>query len=296
MNNGVIITADWHLRNTVPSCIDATFTEWMNIQKEALAKIIDIAVGNNASGIYHCGDVFHSERTTSFECIQMVQDFAKECDACGIDFFIVAGNHDELNHSTSNLHKSAIGILFKSKYIYDMNNSKKSIIHGCNFDIDDYDGYENIAKHILCIPKEQKSDFIECETPETLLVKYSKSKRIFLGDYHRNFVYKSSDDRYVINPGCLTKQAADFESYCCGVYYVRLDSNTEVKWCPVNIEQKFVRNGGSVKVDKSVDDFVNGIKKESVTLDFIGTLRNELAAQKKDVQDKVEGWIENIGQ
>ena len=68
-----------------------------------------------------------------------------------------------------------------------------------------------------------------------------------------------------------------------------------VKWCPVNIPQKFVKNS-SKKSDKTIDDFVNGIQRETVTLDFISTLRNESESQKKPVKEKVDSWIEEIGE
>ncbi len=288
----VLTFADLHLRDTVPSCVDATHEEWMKIQRDALTKVYDIAVDNHVDEVYAGGDIFHSNATASFECITMFQEFAEALSAMDIRVRILAGNHDLPNHSSTNLNKSAVGVLFNSEYIWDM---KGSVIRGCNFDEDDYAGCKAIFKHVLCIPENEKPSFIECETPETLLTKFKSARFIFTGDYHRNFVHKSLDNRYVINSGCLTKQASDFADYETGVYVSNLET-CDVKWCPVNIKQKFVKNGISVKTDKSVEDFVSGIKKESVTLDFIGTLRNELTAQKKDVQDKVEGWIENIGQ
>lgn len=288
----VLTFADLHLRDTVPSCVDATHEKWMEIQRNALLKVYQIAVNNHVAEVYVGGDIFHSNATASFECITMFQDFAKLLDGNGIRVRICAGNHDLPQHSSSNVDKSAIGVLFNSDCIFDM---KSSVIRGCNFDENDYNGFKAIFKHVLCIPEKDKPPFVECETPQSLLDKYKFARFFFTGDYHRNFVYRSLDNRYVINSGCLTKQASDFEDYETGVYITDLET-CDVKWCPVNIEQKFVKNGNSVKVDKFVEDFVSGIKKESVTLDFIGTLRNELSAQKKDVQDKVEEWIENIGQ
>jgi len=289
----VLTFADLHLRDTVPSCVDATHDEWMGIQRDALEKVLQIAVDNHVDEVCVGGDIFHSNATASFECITMFQIFSRNLADSGIVTRIMAGNHDLPQHSSTNVNKSAIGVLLNSDCIFDM--KEDSVIRGCNFDEEDYDGCKAIFKHVLCIPEKDKSPFVECETPETLLNRYKSSRFIFTGDYHRNFVYKGLDNRYVINSGCLTKQASDFADYETGVYVSDLET-CDVKWCPVNIGQKFVRNGGSAKADKSVEDFVSGIKKESVTLDFIGTLRNELAAQKKDVRDKVEGWIENIGQ
>ena len=68
-------------------------------------------------------------------------------------------------------------------------------------------------------------------------------------------------------------------------------------WVPVNIPQKFNHNGEIKKeMDKNIENFVTGIKKESVTLDFISSLKNELPNHEKPVQEKVEDWIKEIGQ
>jgi DNA repair exonuclease SbcCD nuclease subunit len=289
----VLTFADLHLRDTVPSCVDATHEEWMRIQRDALEKVLQIAVDNRVDEVLVGGDIFHSNATASFECITMFQIFSQNLADSGIITRIMAGNHDLPQHSSTNVNKSAIGVLLNSDCILDMKGD--SVIRGCNFDEDDYKGCKAIFKHVLCMPEKDKPSFVECETPQTLLDKYKSARFIFTGDYHRNFVYKSLDERYVINSGCLTKQASDFEDYETGVYIVDLET-CDIRWCSVNVEQKFVRNGSSVKADKSVEDFVSGIKKESVTLDFIGTLRNKLDGQKKDVKDKVEEWIENIGQ
>ena len=287
-----IVTADWHLRSTVPSCLDMSETEWIYVQQSALNAIENIAIENKLD-VFVVGDLFHSYKTTSFGIIQMVQNLAVHLYSYGLSLYVLFGNHDLKFHSSENVDISAVGILLKSVNIYPI--SRFDNVSAPNFDEDDVE-CEYMFKHTLCLPKK---DFafsnVEYVYPEKLLSDFKKCNFFFTGDYHRNFVHRSLDDRYVINSGCLTKQASDFEDYETGVYIVDLES-CEIKWCPVNIEQKFVKNGSISKVDKSIEDFVSGIKKESVTLDFIGTLRNELDGQKKDVKEKVEEWIENIGQ
>lgn len=296
----LLITSDWHLRGTVPSCVDATPTEWMDIQRQALEKVKSIALREGVSAILCGGDIFHSDASTTFECVTMVQRFAKdlreesskERGYPGILFYILSGNHDLPYHSSENLDKAAVGILYNSDNVGDMETD--CFVKGCNFDRDDYEGREAIFKHVLTIPKEQVPFGVECETPESLLEKYP-AKWVFTGDYHHNFHYEK-DGRHVINAGCLTKQAADFENYHTGVYIVDIDSET-VAFQLVDIPQKFVKNGGKSKAaDKSVEDFANSIKRESVTLDFISELREKSRTQKEAVKEKVGGWIEKIGQ
>lgn len=286
----VLTFADLHLRSTVPSCVDATSAEWMDIQQKALDKVVEIAVEHNVDSVYVGGDIFHTENTTSFKCITTFQNFAKTLYDKDIKTRVIFGNHDLKYHSSIYLNEGAAGIILNSNYIFDM---KDSPIKGCNFDEDDYEGCYAMFKHILCIPSKDKPDFIDCETPESLLKKYYPATFIFTGDYHRNFVYENNGS-FVINSGCLTKQASDFKDYETGVYVTDLNSHT-VEWCPVNIEQKFVENGRK-DVDKSIMTFVDNVKQQEVNLDFMTALKNKLLKQEECVQDKVNSWIERVGQ
>ena len=172
MTNKVLTTADWHIRSTVPSCMDMSQSEWMDLQKHALEQIVEIACNEKVEGVYVGGDLTHSEPSTSFECIHLIQWVAQTLAANGIKFRIMTGNHDSLYHSSSNIYKSAIGVIMESKDVCLMN-TLDTLIHGCNFDVDKYDGYDKIFKHVLCMPEEVKLPMINCETPQTLLERYS---------------------------------------------------------------------------------------------------------------------------
>lgn len=291
-----LITADWHIRGTVPRCVEATPEEWMEIQKKALEKIEQIAVENHVDEIYIGGDLFHSLAATTNECIYIVQMFCKRMyDEHHIVVRIMAGNHDLPNHSSTNIPKSPIGVLLNSFAVFNMAD-ENSRIKGCNFDEDNYGDAEMIFKHTLTIPKKDiPFADIQCETPESLLEKYPNAKWIFTGDYHKHFEHNNLEGRHVINPGCLTKQASDFEDYETGVYVIDIEKEI-VKWCPVNVEQEFNHNGETKKeLDAAIENFVTGIKKESVTLDFIESVKKELPNHEKEVQDKVNYWIEETG-
>jgi len=287
-----MITADWHMRSTVPSCLEMTQEQWMELQKKVLEEVERIAVENYVDEIYIGGDLFHSENTASNECIYLLQMFCRRMyDEHHIVVRIMAGNHDLPNHSSSNIPKSAIGVLLNSYAVFNMADGR---IKGCNFDEDNYGDSEMIFKHTLTIPSRDKPDFMECETPETLLQKYPKAKWIFTGDYHRNFEYHL-DGRHVINSGCLTKQASDFEDYTNGVYIVDIKKE-ETKFVPLDIEYKFNHNGQAKKeLDETMEAFVAGIKKENVTLDYVSSLKNESKNHEVPVQEQIDNWIERSG-
>lgn len=288
-----LITADWHIRSTVPSCIEATPEEWMKFQKKSVARVGEIAKEYKVDEINIGGDLFHSEQTASNECIYLLQEFVKGMDYCNIPVYILAGNHDLPQHSSNNIPKSAIGVLLNSKSVRNMSYDTSSI-KGCNFDEDNYGDAKLIFKHVLTIPSKDKPDFIECETPESLLERYSSSQFIFTGDYHKNFHYVSNH-RHVVNSGCLMRQAADFEDYTPGVYIVDTESE-DVNFVPIGLEQKFNHNGYEKKaLDQTIENFVEGIKAEDVTLDYVSSLRNEAKNHDKGIQDKIDCWIEQSG-
>lgn len=289
----ILSTADWHIRSTVPGCLDMSVSDWMDFQRKSLERIKEIAVEHHVCEVDVGGDLFHSEQTASNECIFLIQDFAREMDELNIPVFIMAGNHDLPHHSSSNISKSAIGVLLNSKCIRNMG-SDAGYVKGCNFDIDDYGSSKYIFRHVLTVPSRDKPDFLECETPESLLMRYPDAMIIFTGDYHRRFEHHDIV-RHVFNSGCLTRQASDFEDYSPGVYVVDLEDGSS-EFVEIGLEQKFNHNGQEKKdINEAVENFVAGIKKENVTLDFVGSLRNEVKNHEKEIQDRVGDWIERSG-
>ena len=290
----ILCSSDWHLRSTVPSCLDYTQPEWINIQKTALNRLLKIAEDNECEAIFCDGDVFHSEPTASFEVIQLAQDFAINCVKSKIQLFVLAGNHDLPCHNSDNLSKAAMGVFLKSNGVRQMTKGTSDVFCGCNFDEDDYGDYPVIIKHVLTMPSNEKPDYIDCETPESLLEKYPKARFILTGDYHRYFEYHI-DGRNVINPGCLTIQASDFEGYEPSVFVIDTDENTTER-IEIGIDYVFNHNGEVKKeLDKSIEDFVNHIKKQDVTLDYITSLKNAASCYPEAMQNKILEWITRSG-
>ena len=267
-----IITADWHIRNTRPRCrID---NDWQETQRMALAKVMKVAI-DKKSPVLVVGDIFHSNSDTSFECIQLVQQMADKLGG----LYILAGNHDLPYHSSENLDKSAIGVLLNSNNVHlikdyltkwNLEQEYPYIISAGNFDEEDDERAEIVFKHVLTIPSEDKPDFVDCETPETLLEKFPNAKWVFTGDYHKNFHYEKKG-RHVINSGCLLRQASDFKNYQCGVYYVDTDENI-VEFIPIIDNEELIDDSYITKEnerEKRIDDFVDKLKNtQSVSFDF----------------------------
>ena len=271
----LIITADWHIRATRPRCrID---NDWLETQRKALREVLKIFDEKNAP-IMVVGDLFHSNSDVSFECLNMVQKVADYANG----LYILAGNHDLPYHNSENIDKSAIGVLFNSENIFKIEDFFNKIpdanYSACNFDEEDNEYAEIVFKHILTIPQEDKPDFVDCETPETLLKKFPKAKWIFTGDYHHNFHYEKNG-RHVINSGCLLRQASDMKDYQCGVYFVDTDEEI-VEFIPIIDNEDLIDDSYILQENERnerIESFVDKLKKtKGVSLDFVDNVQNEM--------------------
>lgn len=282
----LLITGDWHIRYTVPICLDLSETDWLELQKSVLDNIVNIAIKNDVDDILIGGDVFHSMSSSNYQCINLVLDFAKNCYDNDIGVVIIAGNHDLPYHNSENLDKSPIGILFKSKYIksgYDYD-----IVDMRNFDDDNYTDCQFMFKHILTLP-ENNNNFFECETPETLLSKY-KADVIFTADYHKNFNI-AVDDRRVINAGCITCQNKEFKNYEFGVYVFDTDTkNAEF----VKLEKQDYKFSDNSKVElKAMSDFVNEVKDlQNDNIDFLSLLSLRVEKENETIKQKIKNYVD----
>ena len=281
----MIITADWHIRNTRPRCrIDE---DWIKTQQKALNQIAEICENKNAP-LMVVGDIFNSNSDTSFECINMVQKLA---DRIG-GIYILAGNHDLIYHSSENIDKSAIGVLLQSENVFKIEDYSDEF-SAPNFD-EERNSMVYMFIHTLTIPSKDKPDFIQCETPESLLEKYPTAKWIFTGDYHKNFVYEKND-RYVINPGCLIRQVSDMKNYQSGVYFV--DTEKEIiEFIPIIDNEELVNDEYIIRENERegrIESFVNKLKDvESVSLDFIDNVEKALLVN--EIDEKLKDCVKEL--
>lgn len=282
----LIITADWHIRATRPRCrVD---NDWIETQRKALNQIVKISKEKKAP-VMVVGDLFHSNSDVSFECIQMVQKMADELG----ELYILAGNHDLPYHSSENLDKSAIGVLLNSNNVHlikdyltkwNLEQEYPYIISAGNFDEEDDERAEIVFKHVLTILKDDKPDFVDCETPETLLEEFPNAEWIFTGDYHHNFHYEKNG-RHVVNSGCLLRQASDFKDYQCGVYFVDMDKNI-VEFVPIIDKEQFVDDTYILKQnerEERIERFVDKLNDtKNVSLDFVDNVKKAILQNKLD--------------
>ncbi len=286
-----VITADWHLRATMPRC--RTDKDWYNTQEKALNQILDFA-NEKKCPIFVVGDIFHTVGDTSFYCVSMVQKIAKKCRE---GLYILAGNHDLPYHSTENINRSAVGVLLRSKGILKIKDYFQSIeyedVSAGNFD-EETENCKIIFKHILCFP-DMKSlpPNVDALTAKDLLEQYDKAEWIFTGDYHKNFHYEKNN-RHVINPGCLLRQAVDFKDYQPGFYFVDTDKNI-VEFNPIIDKEDFIDDTYILREkekEERIEAFANKVGEiETVSLDYIENVNKAIKTS-----DLSEELIETINE
>ncbi|NLM00810.1 MAG: hypothetical protein GX220_05080 [Treponema sp.] len=286
-----ILTADWHLRASRPRCrID---NDWIETQRNAINQVYKIAL-KKKSNVIIVGDIFNSNSDTSFQCIQLVQDFAKKLADDGLSCYVLAGNHDLLYHSTENIKKSAVGILLESKNIFLIKElfETKYLLSGekinysaSNFDESDNKHAEMVFKHTLCFP-DMKSipPNVDAFTAKELTEEFPNATWIFTGDYHHNFYYEKNG-KHVVNPGCLLRQAVDFKDYQCGVYFIDTDYEI-VDFIPIIDNEQFVDDNYILKQEERterIESFVDKLKNtKNISLDFIDNVKKAMKSNNFD--------------
>lgn len=283
----MIVTADWHLKATMPRC--RKDKNWIETQRKILSQVRKLA---RKAPIFVVGDIFDSNSDTSFEIISLVQEIASEMG----DLYILAGNHDLPYHSSENINKSAVGILLKSDFIHPIKHITKfekdswgHSISASNFDEeDDYDA-EIVFKHTLTLP--EKNPLFESETPETLVEKFPNAKWIFTGDYHKAFDVKVNGC-HVVNPGCLIREKSDFKDYQCGVYYVDTEEEI-VEFIPIIDDEELVDDSHIMvqnEREERIDNFISALKKsKSFTLNFTENVDNAIV--ENDFSEELKNTI-----
>lgn len=285
-----VLTADWHLRSQRPRC--RKDEDWITTQKNALKQILDVAIDKNCD-VFVVGDIFHSHSETTFEIVQMVQNFAKELGKHDLSLYVLFGNHDLRFHSSTYIDKSAVGILLKSDNIYPI--SVFEDVSAPNFDEIPDENAKYLFIHVLCFP-DMKSmpPNVNAVCAKDLLEEIPTANWIFTGDYHRNFHYEWKG-RHVVNSGCLLRQASDMKDYQCGVYFIDTDAEI-VEFIPIIDDEELVDDSYIVEEkerDERIEGFLSKLSEtKGISLDFADNVERALLAC--DLEEGVKDMVREL--
>ncbi len=287
-----ILTADWHIRESIPVCRTDNF---YRTQKRKLEWIAELSQEYEIPVIL-AGDLFHKWKTSpQLEAMTIettnnfhINDF--------FSLFCVPGNHDLPKHSLKEISKSSYFVLQKSSVLNDCTlkdtiYSKKSnidyiYVHPFPFgteiqNVEKEDDTLNICvAHQLTYDSKKPWANCKADSAKKLLKKYDGYDLIVTGDNHQSFVteYKG---RLLVNPGCITRQTGAFVDFKPSVYVWYSDNTVERKYIP--IEKDVINRDHLKKVEErneKLDAFIIELEKRQkqnedyeYLMDFVENLK-----------------------
>jgi len=290
-NPTLIITSDWHLRDSNPVC------RTDNFQKAQWNKIKQIYYLSYELGIpvYHAGDLFEHWKTSPYllnKTIHYLSPF-------GMDYIhTIIGNHDMPQHCIDNMDKSGLQTLFECGIInkledqmdwgtYPKECACKNIYYGHHKE-------QNKRKVIFChiMTYKGKKPWPGCSDPECQEVfdLFPEADLIVTGHNHKTFTAKKGN-QLLVNPGSLTRHKADqIEHKPCVFLYDAQQHKLKRHYLDI---EKDVINRDHLEIKKNKDKRINAfIEKLSNEWDLDLSFEDNLEKVFQD--EKVSKRIKNI--
>lgn len=291
----LIVTADWHLREDKPRCrIDE---DWLETQRKAVQFVYSTAKDREAD-VAIVGDIFGLERSIVHPSIvNMFLDIALKSDA---NTYVLAGNHDLPYHNWEYVGASSYGLLAS---MCSMPMSKIKSLSEIGMAANFRCSIEGACEKFVFVHELVFRDIIpyraKGRTAQELLDEFKNADYVFIGDNHRHFVFKSND-RIVINPGCLIRQASDFKEYQSVIVFV--DTNKEELEIITVPDNEALVDDAYIQNEKERDDHFGALVRrletgDNISFSFIDELRKEMNESKELLGGAfyfIQGLIEEV--
>lgn len=282
-----IITADLHLRDTVPVC---RIDNYLEAQNKKLAFIKDLVLKNNCPLIV-AGDVFHKAKSSPY-VEKIALEFFKD-----INCIVIPGQHDLLYHKLSFLNQSSYGVLFI------LNNKDKIKFYSVEFEDWLSITIENkkfAIGHMFMSKPNDKQDFIIAGKDYNDYFKKLRSLHvdvIITGDNHKPFIVEN--DYYIhINPGSMMRMTANQIDYNPMVLVLFSDLSYETIYLPIEegvVDRLYLDE--VKKKDDKIEAFVNRVSMDyDLDIDFLNNLRMFLNNNKirKGVVEEINNVLSEV--
>lgn len=284
----LIISSDYHLSEKKPRCrLDE---DWLKTQESHL-DFIATTSNKYKSPVCIVGDIFDKAVVTEKIKIMFLQFVNK----VKYGVYVLAGNHCLPYHSWANVNNSSFGVIWNSGKVHGLDELGMAAHFG-----EEIKGIDNRLLFIHELVFRTSKDLppnVNARTAKDVLDEYPKMKWVFCGDNHHSFSFEYKN-RYLINSGCINRQASDFKNYQPIMYYVDTDKDivTEIK-IPDN--EELVDDSYIIEEKEKIDRigaFVEGVKKNGkLSLDFILNVDNALKKNrnlKVKTVDKIKELME----
>jgi len=310
-----ILTADWHIRPTVPVCRTDDFITamWKKIDF-----VLDLAVQYRIP-ILIAGDVGLKSQWPNWleeEFIRRVKSTSTANGGKPVDIFAIPGQHDLPDHNLDLWRKSSIGVLHAAEAVifWGVNNDywpnkyqslEKTFLESIfsfpyGIEISHLDRKKHVTAdpvvaiaHTLVTERAPESFLAEhgaCSAM-SLLKKFPEYDLILVGDNHKSFVIES-EGRLLVNPGSLMRTTADQADHKPRVYlWYAQENRVEPVYLPIE-EGVIDRTHIDLQAakDERIEAYVSRLSEEvEIGLSFEGNLESYFKSNRirKPVQDKV---------
>lgn len=240
-----ILCSDFHLREDMPTCFTGDFQKE---QWDAVDFIYDLQVKYDC-GVYHAGDLFHHWKPSPWLLSMAIQHLPKK-------FFTIFGQHDLPQNSLNLVEKCGVQTLHLAQSL--------TILPGCHWG-QEPEGYLPIEDkkvlvwhHLTYLSK----PFPEATggMAEGILRKYPQFDLICTGDCHQSFTVEYQGRR-LVNPGNLTRQAADQINYQPRIALWYAEDNSII-WVNLPIQEGVISRSHiehKEERDNRIDAFIKGL-------------------------------------
>jgi DNA repair exonuclease SbcCD nuclease subunit len=285
----LIISGDWHLRDTVPKCRTDDF--W-SAQWDKVREIWCIHY-ELACPILLSGDFFHHWKTSPYLLNKTITDIPP-------NILTIIGNHDQPNHNMELMNKSGLQTLFNSKRISYLENqgdwgfNQSKVIP---FKHNHIQGKEIVVLHLMTY--KGKSPWPGCTDPECyeLFDWFPDADLIITGHNHKTFTAKKGK-QLLVNPGSLTRQSADqIDHKPCVFLYDSTQHKLKKHYLKIKDD---VMNVDYLEVQKSKDKRINAFIEKlkhgwDAGLSFEENIERGFKENKipKNIQQIVFDWMED---
>lgn len=239
----LILSADWHIRETTPECRTDDFIKAM---EKKIDFILDLFP---ETPIIIAGDLFHrwyldrNERLIPGRLAWLIKKLSKRT------IYTVPGNHDLPEHSVDQQDKSAYEVLVNAKAVTDISkeNASFSLYEVFGFpwgkEVGAAPSIKNRKKRIAATHQyvyKARPPFPNCPGRKGRVVIDENPgwDLIVSGDNHQSF-YNEKNGRLLVNPGSIMRTTADQEDFQPRVALWYAEDNS-IEWVDLPIESGVV--------------------------------------------------------
>ena len=217
-----ILTSDWHLRETQPTCRTDDFwrTQWTKVD------FVRHLQQEHNCPVFHAGDLFHHWKPSP-----QLLSYAIAC--IPDEFYTIYGQHDLPQHNWEARDKSGIWTMETARTL----KTFKGVHWGQEPDINKL-SIKIHHREVLVWHKmvwQGKRLWPGQKDPSTIAVlkKYPEYDLILTGDNHKTFV-EEYGKQILVNPGSLTRQKADqIDHKPCVFLYYASDNSVVPHYIPI---------------------------------------------------------------